>query len=73
MADMTGRTSSRPHSMLRRQADTTVLGRDTHDIEAAARAGCVWVLRCGGFWTDSDLRHASAIYDHLCCSLRRAE
>jgi len=46
--------------------DTTVMIGDTpHDIEAAARAGVRAVaLRCGGFWTDSDLRHAIAIYDH---------
>jgi len=46
--------------------DTTVMVGDTpHDIEAAARAGVRAVaLRCGGFWTDSDLRHAIAIYDH---------
>ena len=46
--------------------DTTVMVGDTpHDIEAAARAGVRAVaLRCGGVWTDSDLRHAIAIYDH---------
>jgi len=46
--------------------DTTVMVTDTpHDIEAAARAGVRAVaLRCGGFWKDSDLRHAIAIYDH---------
>lgn len=46
--------------------DTTVMIGDTpHDIEAAARAGVRFVaLRCGGSWTDSDLRQAIAIYDH---------
>jgi phosphoglycolate phosphatase-like HAD superfamily hydrolase len=44
---------------------TVMIGNTPHDIEAAARAGVRAVaLRCGGFWTDGDLRHAIAIYDH---------
>ena len=45
--------------------DATVMVGDTpYDIEAAARAGIATVaLRCGGYWTDDDLRGALDILD----------
>ena len=40
------------------------LGDTPYDIEASARAGvrCI-AVRCGGWWSDEDLRGASGIYD----------
>ena len=45
-------------------ANAIFLGDTPYDIEAAARAGvkCV-ALRCGGWWSDRDLKGAVAIYD----------
>lgn len=45
-------------------ADAVFLGDTPYDIEAAKRAGvrCV-AVRCGGWWSDAELRGAIAIYD----------
>ena len=45
-------------------AHCIMIGDTPYDVEAAnrARVSCV-ALRCGGGWTDEDLRNASAIYD----------
>ena len=41
-----------------------MVGDTPYDIEAAARAGIAAVaLRCGGHWTDHDLRGALYIFD----------
>lgn len=41
---------------------TLMIGDTPYDIEAAGRAGVETIaLRCGGFWTDTDLRHAQMI------------
>lgn len=54
-------------AMARARADaaTTLLVGDTpYDIEAADRAGIAAVaLRCGGYWSDADLRRAILIVD----------
>ena len=44
--------------------DALFLGDTPYDIEAARKAGvpCI-ALRCGGWWTDDDLRDAIAIHD----------
>jgi phosphoglycolate phosphatase-like HAD superfamily hydrolase len=44
--------------------DAYFLGDTPYDIEAARRAGvrCI-ALRCGGWWTDDDLRGAIGIHD----------
>jgi HAD superfamily hydrolase (TIGR01509 family) len=49
----------------RARPQTTVLVGDTpYDVEAAARAGVRAIaLRCGGFWSDADLRGAVAMFD----------
>jgi HAD superfamily hydrolase (TIGR01509 family) len=45
-------------------AETAMIGDTPYDIEAANRAGIQAIaLRCGGYWTDSDLRGAIAIFD----------
>lgn len=53
--------------------DATVMVGDTpYDIEAAARAGIAAVaLRCGGYWTDDDLRGALDILDDPAALLAR--
>jgi len=53
--------------------DATVMVGDTpYDIEAAARAGIAAVaLRCGGYWTDDDLRGALEILDDPAALLAR--
>jgi HAD superfamily hydrolase (TIGR01549 family) len=61
----------------RSRPDTALMIGDTpHDIEAAIRAGVATVaLRCGGYWSDNDLRGAVAIFDdpaHLLAELRVA-
>jgi phosphoglycolate phosphatase-like HAD superfamily hydrolase len=41
-----------------------MIGDTPYDIEAATRAGVRPIaLRCGGYWTDTDLRGASGIFD----------
>ena len=47
-----------------RAEDAVMVGDTPYDIEAAARAGvrCI-VFRCGGWWSDEELRGAVAIYD----------
>jgi HAD superfamily hydrolase (TIGR01509 family) len=51
------RAGARPES-------SVMIGDTPYDIEAAARAGVATIaLRCGGYWTDADLRGAIAIYD----------
>ena len=43
---------------------TVMVGDTPYDIEAAHRAGITAIaLRCGGYWTDSDLADAIDIYD----------
>jgi len=45
-------------------ASTVMIGDTPYDIEAANRAGIAAIaLRCGGYWSDSDLHGAIAIYD----------
>jgi HAD superfamily hydrolase (TIGR01509 family) len=47
-----------------RPAETAMIGDTPYDIEAANRAGIQAIaLRCGGYWTDSDLRGAIDIFD----------
>jgi HAD superfamily hydrolase (TIGR01549 family) len=44
--------------------DTVMIGDTPYDVEAARRAGVDAIaLRCGGYWTDSDLADAIAIFD----------
>jgi len=44
---------------------TVMVGDTPYDIEAAARAGVASIaLRCGGHWSDHDLRGALYIFDH---------
>lgn len=41
-----------------------MLGDTPYDIDAASKAGvAIIVVRCGGWWTDEDLRGADAILD----------
>ena len=41
-----------------------MIGDTPYDAEAATRAGVRTIaLRCGGYWSDEDLRGASAIFD----------
>jgi HAD superfamily hydrolase (TIGR01509 family) len=41
-----------------------MIGDTPYDVEAAQRAGVkIVALRCGGWWSDIDLKHADAIYD----------
>ena len=59
----------------RARPDTAVMIGDTpYDIEAAGRAGLATIaLRCGGYWSDNDLRGAIALHDdpaHLLASFR---
>lgn len=43
---------------------TLMVGDTPYDIEAAGRAGVASVaLRCGGYWTDRDLRGALYLFD----------
>lgn len=51
------RADARPES-------TVMVGDTPYDIEAAHRAGVAAIaLRCGGHWTDADLRGAVEIFD----------
>jgi HAD superfamily hydrolase (TIGR01549 family) len=51
------RSSARPESAV-------IIGDTPYDIEAARRAGIRAIaLRCGGYWSDADLRDAVAILD----------
>jgi HAD superfamily hydrolase (TIGR01509 family) len=51
------RANARPES-------TVMVGDTPYDIEAAQRAGVSTIaLRCGGYWTDADLRGAIEIHD----------
>jgi phosphoglycolate phosphatase-like HAD superfamily hydrolase len=44
--------------------EALMIGDTPYDIEAGERAGvAVVAVRCGGVWTDKDLRSAIAIYD----------
>jgi phosphoglycolate phosphatase-like HAD superfamily hydrolase len=46
-------------------AEAVMIGDTPYDIEAATRAGLPTIaLRCGGYWTDADLRNALAIVDN---------
>ena len=55
---------------------TVMIGDTPHDIEAAGRAGVASIaLRCGGYWSDTDLKNAIAVFDdpaHLLKALRKA-
>lgn len=57
-----------------RPDETIMIGDTPYDIEAAGRAGVATIaLRCGGHWSDDDLRGAVAIVDdpaRLLASLR---
>jgi HAD superfamily hydrolase (TIGR01509 family) len=57
----------------RARPETTIMIGDTpYDIQAAGRAGVKTIaLRCGGYWTDADLRGAEAIADHPAALLKR--
>jgi len=47
-----------------RPNETALIGDTPYDIEAADRAGIEAIaLRCGGYWTDNDLRGATKIFD----------
>jgi HAD superfamily hydrolase (TIGR01509 family) len=51
------RARSRPES-------TVMIGDTPYDIEAADRAGIASIaVRCGGYWSDNDLKNAIAIFD----------
>lgn len=44
--------------------EAVMLGDTPYDIEAARRANVLSIaFRCGGYWTDKDLRGAAAIFD----------
>ena len=59
------RAGARPES-------TVMVGDTPYDIEAAARTGIPAVaLRCGGYWTDEDLRGAVGIFDDPAALLAR--
>lgn len=59
------RSSARPESAV-------MIGDTPYDIEAARRAGIRAIaLRCGGHWSDADLRDAVAILDHPAALLAR--
>jgi HAD superfamily hydrolase (TIGR01509 family) len=64
------------HAALRRsqaRPETAAMIGDTpYDIEAAARAGvrCI-ALRCGGYWSDRDLRGADEIFNDPAALLER--
>lgn len=48
-----------------RAEETVMIGDTPYDIEAAGRTGVATIaLRCGGYWSDSDLRGAMAIFDN---------
>lgn len=47
-----------------RLAETVMVGDTPYDIEAARRTGIATIaFRCGGHWSDDDLRAAAAIVD----------
>jgi phosphoglycolate phosphatase-like HAD superfamily hydrolase len=49
-----------------------MIGDTPYDIEAASRAGIGAIaLRCGGHWSDGDLRDAVAIFDDPAALLAR--
>jgi len=59
------RSSARPESAV-------MIGDTPYDIEAASRAGIDAIaLRCGGHWSDGDLRGAVAIFDDPATLLAR--
>jgi HAD superfamily hydrolase (TIGR01549 family) len=59
------RFSARPES-------SVMIGDTPYDIEAARRAGIGAIaLRCGGHWSDGDLRNAVAIFDDPAALLAR--
>ena len=48
-----------------RRETTALVGDTPYDIEAASRAGIASIaLRCGGYWSDSDLSGAIALFDN---------
>lgn len=61
-----------------RPRNAVMVGDTPYDIKAASRAGIGTIaLRCGGYWTDDDLRGALAILDDpealLACWRARAQ
>ena len=45
--------------------DALMVGDTPYDIEACRTAGIrIFALRCGGYWSDEDLRDATAVFDH---------
>jgi phosphoglycolate phosphatase-like HAD superfamily hydrolase len=59
------RVDARPES-------TVMVGDTPYDIEAARLAGVAAIaLRCGGYWTDAELRGAIEIYDDPAALLAR--
>ena len=47
-----------------RPESTILIGDTPYDVEAAGRAGIAAIaVRCGGYWTDRDLRSALDIFD----------
>jgi HAD superfamily hydrolase (TIGR01509 family) len=48
-----------------KRADTAIMVGDTpYDVEASLRAGVpIVTVRCGGLWTDADLKGSIAIFD----------
>jgi HAD superfamily hydrolase (TIGR01549 family) len=60
-----GRAKARPESAV-------MIGDTPYDIEAATRAGIDAIaLRCGGHWSDEDLRGAVGIFDDPAALLAR--
>jgi len=59
------RSNARPEAAV-------IIGDTPYDIEAARRAGISAIaLRCGGHWSDGDLRDAVAIFDDPAALLAR--
>jgi phosphoglycolate phosphatase-like HAD superfamily hydrolase len=55
-----------------RLESAVIIGDTPYDIEAATRAGIRAIaLRCGGHWSDEDLREAVAIFDDPAALLAR--
>ena len=53
---------------------TVMIGDTPYDIEAASRAGVAAIaLRCGGYWSDADLRGAIEIHDDPAALLAQLE
>jgi len=59
-----------------RRATSVLVGDTPYDVESARRAGIAAIaLRCGGYWSDAELRQAAHIFDDpidLLQALRRS-